>query len=79
MYLTPSECEHALKEMDTDPDGESLVNLEMIVAWLERLGLVGEGIDYHELRAPSLIALDTAAENSSSETLASDVGTDSGS
>lgn len=74
MYLTPSECQHALKEMDTDPDGESLVNLEMIIAWLEKLGLVGGGIDYHELRTPSLGALDTAAENSSSETLASDAG-----
>jgi len=80
VHLTPSECEHALKEIDTDPDGESLVNLEMIVVWLEKLGLVGEGIDYHELRTPKRGTSSEAAatENISSETLASDTGTESG-
>lgn len=46
MHLTPDQYEHALNEMDTDPDGDHAVNLEMIVAWLQGLNLVGEDVDY---------------------------------
>lgn len=54
VMLTPLECEEALRQMDTDEsDGESLVSLEMIIGWLQNLGLFGDDIDFHELRTPN--------------------------
>lgn len=56
--LTPTECDQALKEMDTDPDGEPLITLEMIIEWLQKLDLIGENVDYGQLRSPTHRQLD---------------------
>ena len=79
MHLTPDECEHALNEMDTDPDGDHAVNLEMIVAWLQGLNLIGEDVDYGAWRTPEHGSLSADPESASSETLASDMGSEAGS
>lgn len=53
VILTPTEIKEAMKAIDAnESDGESLVSLEMIFAWLKKLNLLGEGIDYGDLRSP---------------------------